>query len=110
MVATRRTAAAATQRCLVTGGAGFLGRHLVERLLDAGGWQARGSLQWTPAAPQSRDVHPAAKWLALAHPRLASSAAFATVAAAANVACTLHCLQRILHASSGPRAGAGDGV
>jgi len=42
MVATRRTAAAATQRCLVTG-AGFLGRHLVERLLDAGGWQARGS-------------------------------------------------------------------
>jgi nucleoside-diphosphate-sugar epimerase len=43
MVATRRTAAAATQRCLVTGGAGFLGRHLVERLLDAGGWQARGS-------------------------------------------------------------------
>ncbi|KAK9819571.1 hypothetical protein WJX81_001482 [Elliptochloris bilobata] len=38
MVATRRSTAR-VQRCLVTGGAGFLGRHLAERLLSAGGWQ-----------------------------------------------------------------------
>lgn len=44
MVATRRSAAR-LQRCLVTGGAGFLGRHLVERLLAAGGWQVSPSVK-----------------------------------------------------------------
>ena len=84
MVATRRSAVR-LQRCLVTGGAGFLGRHLVERLLAVGVWQASpranlgkpccallGACTWWSCQPISSASWGAASLSACPHPAAGS--------------------------------------